>query len=126
MRVHDLVATVDFSDYRRRWWQLRAQPAKFYELVTRVTRWRFHTVRIGWWRYHWLQLWMRQADAGREKMTPLYVTNALLKYNPVVVASWWEVLGARLFGVKRVCADDGTVVTMHYWRGRYYVTGISP
>jgi len=38
-------------------------------------------------------------------------------------ASQWTLLFARLFGVKRVCEDSGCTVTMHYWRGKYYLTG---
>jgi len=37
-------------------------------------------------------------------------------------ASNWELLFARLFGVKRVCEDSGFTVTMYAWRGKYYLT----
>jgi len=37
-------------------------------------------------------------------------------------ASLRTLLFARLFGVKRVCEDSGCTVTMHYWRGKYYLT----
>jgi len=37
-------------------------------------------------------------------------------------ASNWELLFARLFGVKRVVEDSGCTVTMRYWRGKYYLT----
>ena len=57
-------------------------------------------------------------------MTTHYQTNALLRYRAVVPARWWERLGARLFGVRRVAFDDGILVTLRYWRGRYYLTDI--
>lgn len=56
MRVGDLSLVVDFTDYRRRWWQWREEPAIRYELIDQVTRRRYHTVPIGWWRYRWIQL----------------------------------------------------------------------
>jgi hypothetical protein len=37
-------------------------------------------------------------------------------------ASWYELLLARMFGVKRVAQDSGGTVTMYYWRGKYYLT----
>jgi len=37
-------------------------------------------------------------------------------------ASQWTILFARLFGVKRVVEDSGCIVTMRYWRGKYYLT----
>jgi len=37
-------------------------------------------------------------------------------------ASQWTLLFARLFGIKRVVEDSGCIVTMRYWRGKYYLT----
>ena len=37
-------------------------------------------------------------------------------------ASRLEIFLAKLFGVKRVAQDSGCAVTMHYWRGKYYLT----
>ena len=39
-----------------------------------------------------------------------------------IFASWWTMLFARLFGIKQVGVDGDTTVTVHYWRGRYYLT----
>lgn len=35
-----------------------------------------------------------------------------------------ELFFAKLFGVKRTVRDSDCTVTMHYWRGTYYLTGM--
>lgn len=37
----------------------------------------------------------------------------------------FELFMAKTFGVKRVTTDWTVVVTMYYWRGKYYVTDIT-
>lgn len=39
-------------------------------------------------------------------------------------ASRLQIFLAKVFGVKRVCEDSGYIVTMHYWRGKYYMTNL--
>jgi hypothetical protein len=39
-------------------------------------------------------------------------------------AKWWEIWLAIIFGKRCVETDSGMTVTMHYWRGKYYLTDI--
>lgn len=42
------------------------------------------------------------------------------KFN--LLAPWYIVLMARLFGEKRQAEDSGYKLTMYVWRGKFYVT----
>ena len=39
-----------------------------------------------------------------------------------IEAKWWELLCAEWFGRKEVGVDGTSVVTVHYWRGKAYMT----
>lgn len=39
-----------------------------------------------------------------------------------MIAPWWKLLLARIFGECRVGYDSGWKVTCHEWRGKMYVT----
>jgi hypothetical protein len=40
-----------------------------------------------------------------------------------LLAPWYMLLAARLFGSKSVTRDGPYTLTMYYWRGKFYVTG---
>ncbi len=39
-----------------------------------------------------------------------------------IKAKWWELWLAQIFGKKSTATESGCTVTMHKWRGRYYLT----
>lgn len=49
-------------------------------------------------------------------------------YGPAVntiIAPWYTILLAKLFGKRRIGYDSGYKVTCHLWRGKLYVTDSS-
>jgi len=50
--------------------------------------------------------------------TPIHIIFAL----NTLRASKLTIFLAKLFGVKTVGYDSGCTITMHYWRGKYYLT----
>lgn len=43
-----------------------------------------------------------------------------------VIAPWWKIRLAMIFGRKTVLQEDGNIVTIYTWRGVHYLTGYAP
>ena len=52
------------------------------------------------------------------------VTSDLFFKLEILTAGWFELLLVRIFGKKFVSQDSGLEVTLHYWRGKQYMTGL--
>jgi len=52
------------------------------------------------------------------------VTSDLFFKLEILTAGWFELLLVRIFGKKFVSQDSGWEVTLHYWRGKQYMTGL--